>query len=180
MNDDQTETLGPLLDRIEALEAMVLRLEHRVGELSGIRPMSVGTTPTEDKEPKLPGPRTPEELEELAQWVDRLQERYATNGDWLRPCWWRHGLVVEELAALLTAWLGAYDDEGTVASSATLDWHEAAERCRERVRQAVNTGPGCSYVSHHPDESITEDRRWIEESRETIGGGPGQTTIAAI
>ena len=170
MNDDQT--LSPLLDRVEALEAMVLRLEHRVGELSGNRPMSVGTTPTEDKEPKVPGERTPEELEELAQWVDRLQERY---------------------------------EEDTVGSSAALDWHEAAERCRERVRHAINTGPGCSYVNHRPDESITEDPRWIEErealraeaglapaatasyaatgkteSRETTDMRPGQTTIAPI
>ena len=202
MDDDQT--LSPLLDRIEGLEAMLLRLAGRVDELSVRRSPPGGTSPDVDTERRFPGPRTPEELEELAQWVDRLQERYAATGDWLRPCWWRHGLVVEELAALRTAWLGAYHDEGTIAPSAALDWHEAAERCRERVRHAINTGPGCSYVRHRPDESITEDPRWVEErealrqgragfggdrlrrgNREDrelghVGRGPDQTTVVPI
>ena len=48
------------------------------------------------------------DLEDLAKWVDRMQDRYAATGDWLRPCWWRHGFVVEELAALRSSWLGVY------------------------------------------------------------------------
>ena len=90
------------------------------------------------------------ELEKLAKWVDWLQERYAAAGDWLQPCWWRHGFVVEELAALRTAWLGVYEADEANPSTAALDWHEAAEKCRDRIRRAIGTGPGCTAVATSP------------------------------
>jgi hypothetical protein len=103
------------------------------------------------------------ELGYLAEWVEWLQERYATEGDWLLPCWWQHGFVVEELAALRTAWRGVYDSDKAIDPSGGVKWHEEAEKCRQRIRRAISAGPGCSVVSHKPDELVTDDPRWAEE-----------------
>jgi hypothetical protein len=116
------------------------------------------------------------ELKTLAEWVEWLQIRYASAGDWLRPCWWRHGLVVEELSALRTAWLGVYEPGDSTEATAALDWHAAAESCRERIRQAINTGPGCTAVAHKADESVTCDPRWIEERAAMGDSGPETST----
>ena len=93
----------------------------------------------------------PVDLAMLAEWVESLQVRYAAAGDWLRPCWWRHGFVVEELAALRMAWLGVYDTSEPVDATAGVRWHEEAEKCRERIRRTISAGPGCTAVSHKPD-----------------------------
>ena len=111
----------------------------------------------------LPTEGEPVDLGVLAKWVESLQVRYAAAGDWLRPCWWRHGFVVEELAALRVAWLAVYDTSEPVDSTAGVTWHEEAEKCRERIRQTIGVGPGCSAVSHKPDEPVTEDSRWVDE-----------------
>ena len=109
----------------------------------------------------------------LATWVDRIQERYASTGDWLRPYWWRHGFVVEELAALRTSWLGVYSAEEPPASTAALKWHEQAEKCRDRIRRTISTGPGCTAVGHKPDQSVTDDPRWADERAACSAKHPG-------
>ena len=112
------------------------------------------------------------DLADLAKWVESLQVRYAAAGDWLRPCWWRHGFVVEELAALRMAWLGVYDTSGPRRPTAGVRWHEEAEKCRERIRRTISAGPGCTAVSHKPDEAGTEDPRWTEECAVLHGHHP--------
>ena len=121
----------------------------------------VGRSPATKR--TLPTEGEPVELAVLATWVESLQVRYAAAGDWLRPCWWRHGFVVEELAALRVAWLAVYDTSEPVDATAGIRWHEEAEKCRERIRRTISIGPGCSAVSHKPDEAVTEDPRWSEE-----------------
>ena len=44
-----------------------------------------------------------------------------------------------------------------------LKWHDEAEKCRERIRRAISTGPGCTAVNHKPEQSVTDDPRWTEE-----------------
>ena len=112
----------------------------------------------------LPTGGDPVDLSVLAEWVESLMVRYAAAGDWLRPCWWHHGFVVEELAALRVAWLAVYNASEPVDPAAGVRWHEEAEKCRERVRRTISAGPGCTAVSHKPDEAGTKDPRWIEES----------------
>ena len=111
----------------------------------------------------LPTEGEPVDLGVLADWVESLQVRYAAAGDWLRPCWWRHGFVVEELAALRSAWLAVYNASEPVDPTAGVRWHEEAEKCRERIRRTIGAGPGCSAVSHKPDEPIADDSHWSEE-----------------
>ncbi len=146
-----------LLDKVEVLrtEVNTLKSQRSAAATAGKRvPNRARTLPTEGE---------PIELAVLAKWVESLQIRYAAAGDWLRPCWWRHGFVVEELAALRVAWLAVYDASEPVDATAGATWHEKAEECRERIRRAISVGPGCSAVSHKPDEPVTEDARWVEE-----------------
>ena len=161
--------LARLTDRVVGAEALMRRLEQRVDELSGDRqPSDDASSPACIQTASVP---TGEDidLEELARWVDRMQERYAATGDWLRPCWGRHGFVVEELSALRTSWLGVYSAEEPPAPTAALTWHEQAEKCRDRIRRTISTGPGCTAVSHKPDESVSDDPRWADERAVVFG-----------
>ena len=184
MDDDQEIQwdLPRLVDKVDGLDARLYKLQGQVAELCGARRSSDDAgSPKVVRLNVWPAIET-EELENLAKWVDGLQERYAAAGDWLRPCWWRHGFVVEELAALRTAWLDLSQPDDQATSMAALQWHEAAEKCRERVRRAIGTGPGCTAVNHKPDQLVTDDPRWVDE-RAALSGEmsdlPGPPTAGA-
>ena len=136
-----------LVARVEALHAEVadLKSERSASATAATQVRAVRRT--------LPTEGEPVDLAVLAEWVESLVVRYAAAGDWLRPCWWRHGFVVEELAALRVAWLAVYDASEPVDPTAGVRWHDEAERCRERIRRTISVGPGCSAVSHKPDEA---------------------------
>ena len=151
--DAEAVNIGHLTARLDELELIVLALGNRVVEMGAL-----AASPERGKDLNLRQPLPEAEMEELTTWVDWLVDRYASAGDWLRPCWRYHGFVVEELRALRSARLAAYD--GSDPTSAPLIWHEAAERCRERIRRAISTGPGCTAVSHHDDQPMTDDGRW--------------------
>lgn len=154
-----------LVERVDGLEALVRVLQRRLDELRNGERQSVDAGSRVVVWRSLSQAEESVELVRLAEWVDWLQERYAAAGDWLRPCWWRHGLVVEELAALRTAWLGVYDCDQDTGDTAALSWHESAERCRERIRRVIGSGPGCTAITHKPDQSVITDPRWIQERR---------------
>jgi len=161
-----------LTHQIDGLEAQVSRLQNRVDELSGRKRISHDDDIKLVVWQTLSPARQAEELKKLAAWVDWLQVRYASTGEWLRPCWWRHGFVVEELSGLRTAWRGVYQSVETTETSAALEWHDAAEHCRERIRQAISTGPGCTTVTHKSDQPVTDDPRWVEERAAMNTGTP--------
>ncbi len=144
-----------LVTKVEALRAEVDSLKSEQSATAGRQVPTTKRT--------LPAEGEPVDLVVLAEWVESLEDRYAATGDWLRPCWWRHGFVVEELAALRVAWLAVYDASKPVDATAGVRWHEEAEKCRERIRRTISAGPGCSAVSHKPDESVTGDSHWSEE-----------------
>ena len=146
-----------LLEEVELLRAEVEGLKAGRTALGTTGSLTRRTTPTE---------RDPVEIADLSEWVDNLVARYASSGDWLRPCWWRHGFVVEELAALRAAWLAVFDTEQATDPTAGVRWHEEAERCRERIRRTISAGPGCSAISHRADQPVTDDPRWVEERAE--------------
>ena len=146
-----------LVGRVEALHADVANLKSDRSPSATAATLVPATTRT------LPTGGEPVDLAVLAEWVESLGVRYAAAGDWLRPCWWRHGFVVEELAALRVAWLAVYDANEPVDATAGVRWHDEAEKCRERIRRTISDGPGCSAVSHKPDDPVTEDSRWVEQ-----------------
>jgi hypothetical protein len=164
MEDDLAPPdLDPSAHRMDEIEAQVRRLQSRVDALSGKKAASDDSSRHAVVWQNLSIADQAVELQELAGWVEWLQVRYASAGDWLRPCWWRHGFVVEELAALRVAWLAVYDSSEPVDPTAGMRWHDEADKCRERVRRTIATGPGCSAVSHKHDEPVSEDPRWAEE-----------------
>ena len=71
---------------------------------------------------------------------------------------------MEELAALREAWLALYDASEPIDRATGLKWHEDAEKWHERIRKTISIGSGCSAASHMPDDPVTDDRRWTEES----------------
>lgn len=180
MKDDlPPPDLDPSAHRMDEVEAQVRRLQSRVDALSGKKAAADDSGRHAVVWRNLPIADQAVELQELAGWVEWLQVRYASAGDWLRPCWWRHGFVVEELSALRTAWLGVYEPAENAEAMAALDWHEAAEKCRERVRQVISTGPGCTAVAHKDDQPVADDPRWIEE-RVAMGGSDPETSTKLV
>jgi hypothetical protein len=157
---------------VEGLVAMMEALHGDVTRLKSGRSASATSDPEFGiLRRALPTEGEPVELNVLADWVESLVVRYAAAGDWLRPCWWRHGFVVEELAALRMAWLAVYDTSYPVDPTAGVKWHDEAERCRERIRRTISVGPGCSAISHKPDEPVTNETRWAKEMT-AIAKGP--------
>jgi hypothetical protein len=106
-----------------------------------------------------------EELGELADWVDFYQEYYDLDRMWLYSCWWRHPMVVQELAALRGAWMAIYQSDEPVHGLAALQWHEAAVRCRSRIREAITNGAGCLHNSHRPQWLMSDSAFWVEEGQ---------------
>lgn len=106
-----------------------------------------------------------EELGALADWVDFYQEYYDLDRMWLHSCWWRHPMVVQELAALRGAWMTVYLSEEPVHGAAALQWHEAAVRCRSRIREAMSNGSGCGYNYHRPQWPMSDSAFWVEEGQ---------------
>ena len=164
MTDGARDVPGDVHTLVERLLDEVELLRAEVDGLKAGRP-ALGTTESLWRR-TIPTERNPVEIADLSEWVASLVTRYASSGDWLRPCWWRHGFVVEELAALRVAWLAVFDAEQSSDPTAGVRWHEEAERCRERIRRTISAGPGCTAVSHRPDQPVTDDPRWAEEQAE--------------
>lgn len=77
----------------------------------------------------------------LAEWVqDWLVPRYALTRKVVPDCWYRHPAMVEELSALHTAWMVAFDE--TDAGYGPIGWHErfALARAREAFREKCAEG----------------------------------------
>lgn len=162
-DDQQIAGLGLLANRIEGLEAQLIQMRRELTKRDGGGKLEQGGVNSTDDTRRWPSPEEQmAELGSIARWVDELQRQYAAAGDWLVPCWWQHGFAVNELIALRTAWLGVNPSD---EPSAALDWHEAAEKCRERIRQSIGDGPGCTAVEHYSERAVTEDPRWIGERR---------------
>ena len=87
-------------------------------------------------------------LHTLGGWVQWLVTRYALDHRDTPPCWYRHGALVEELAALRGAWEVAFDPAQT--ANAPADWHMTFYYARLRLRDwAARTG--CKTGEHRPD-----------------------------
>lgn len=61
----------------------------------------------------LPPERVAGVWDELVEWVDWLIDRYSLTSAQIPDCWFQHGSLVEELSALHTFWLAAFDDAGS-------------------------------------------------------------------
>jgi len=92
----------------------------------------------------LDEPQLAHELALLAAWVHRLIDRYDL-GETIPGCWRQHGPITEELAALRTAWHGAYTDPAARPFDAA-HFHDTLERTLARIRDWDRTG--CARGTH--------------------------------
>ena len=84
-------------------------------------------------------------LDDLADWVGWLVDRYPLDSRSVPDCWELHGELIEELSALRTAWLRAFDVDAL--GDAPLRWHEQLEHSRARLGDWV-ARTGCRGGSH--------------------------------
>lgn len=95
--------------------------------------------------------------EALRSWVEWFTTRYNIAVSVVPPCWWRHGTLVEELSALFTAHLAAFDVSD--AGFGPIGWHERLAIAVPRLSRAY--GGGCS--SGH---KTSKPRRWVDATDE--------------
>ena len=84
-------------------------------------------------------------LEELADWISWLLERYTLDYRTIPPCWASHGALVEELSALRTGWLTAYAQDAR--GDAPLHWHTDFAAARQRLTDWT-ARTGCRPAEH--------------------------------
>ena len=78
------------------------------------------------------------------------------------------------------AWLGVYDASGPVDATAGVRWHEEAEKCRERIRRTHQRRSRLhGRLAPKPDEAVTKDPRWTEESAAVFHGHHPATKVRA-
>lgn len=95
--------------------------------------------------PKLDADAAREAWSGLREWVLWWLDRYAVK-EVPRGCWWRHGMLVEELTALWLAWQAAYGEKSD--ATAPLIWLEHFDRARDRIRQRLQQQGNCSNGQH--------------------------------
>jgi len=83
----------------------------------------------------------PEACTALADWVvNWLVPRYALQRKLIPDCWYQHPSMVEELSALHTAWVVAFDEAD--GGFGPIGWHErfALARTREAFKEKCAEG----------------------------------------
>lgn len=88
----------------------------------------------------------------LIPWVHWLVQRFAIPAKVVPPCWHGHEPIVEELAAIWTAYEVLYDP--TSPGSAAPSWLRELELALGRIRAVVAT-TGCTPREHRPDRVET-------------------------
>lgn len=125
-------------------------------------------------------------LLELREWVDWMSERYAVRG-LIRPCWFQHGPVVEELTGLYVSWRATFKEQPRTYSDDIVAFHDrwfwpVMRRVAER-----NWMQGCAGNTHKPPsvEVPPTNQRELDQylGQVMTGVTPGQdaeTVHAAI
>ncbi len=131
------EPLDPLIvaDILDTLTVRQEALEHAFDTLT----RRLGTTTDGPWTWRTLGPAATRDLfTQLRDWVDWLVVRYGLHGEQhaIAPCWYRHPVAVEELAALMVAWRAAYSVDAAAPSDALLAWHD---RCLWPTLHRLNT-----------------------------------------
>ena len=88
------------------------------------------------------------ELEQLADWVTWIVQRYGLDHKVIPPCWADHGCLVEELSALHTFWQACYLEDAS--PSDPLGFHRDLDLALRRLRE-WSSRLGCSRTSHRPE-----------------------------
>lgn len=62
-------------------------------------------------------------MSELREWVDWFTGRYELRGT-IKPCWFRHGPVIEELTGLYVAWRAVFKEQPRAYTEEIIAWHD--------------------------------------------------------
>jgi hypothetical protein len=117
--------LGEKVRDVEGVRQTVDDLSEGVADLAE-RVTRLVSSPSTDARPRpywlpsLKGERAEQAWRELGQWVeDVVVGRYQRS---VKPCWYRHALAVDQLAACYLAWSAAYLEDALPTAPA--EWHD--------------------------------------------------------
>ena len=98
---------------------------------------------------------------ELRSWVEWFTARYQISGTVVPNCWWRHGVLVEELSALHTAHTALF--ASTDSGLGPIGWHERYTLAKTRI-QNVSSTLGCTNGHEDPKRrdwsTATDEDAW--------------------
>jgi X-X-X-Leu-X-X-Gly heptad repeat protein len=145
--------LSTKVDDVEQLRANVDQLSEGVADLAS-RVSRLVSSPSLEAQPRpywlaaLQGERLERAWRELAQWVeDVVVGRYQRS---VKPCWYRHALAVDVLAACYMAWSAAYLEEAVPTAPA--EWHD---RWFPHLMRLVDADTkACKARKHEVDEEL--------------------------
>jgi hypothetical protein len=90
--------------------------------------------------PSIPAGKAAREWQELREWVERLQQRFAhLDHHVIPPCWWRHNEHVEALAALRDHERVSY--LASAPATAPVEWMRALRDIAALLRSWTGESP---------------------------------------
>ena len=108
---------------------------------------------------------------ELRSWVEWFTARYQISGTVVPNCWWRHGVLVEELSALHTAHTALF--ASTDSGLGPIGWHERLPAAKQRLKEA-SAPLGCTTGQHQDKKprdwsTVTDEDDWVTWSAQAHG-----------
>ncbi len=97
--------------------------------------------------------------QELRDWVEWLNDRYALDHRVVPPCWYRHPALVEVLTALRDHHRYAFDP--MQLPTAASEWHRVFRDLEPRLRDWASR-TGCTRETHRPDVIL----KWPDDAVE--------------
>ncbi len=104
--------------------------------------------------------QAPTEWTALRQFVEWVTVRYEISASVVPDCWWRHPPLVEELSALHSAHLAAFDPADT--RYGPISWHERLAGAYQRLARAYHGGcsSGHNSIRPRPGSTATDEQEW--------------------
>lgn len=105
----------------------------------------------------------------LREWVEWFVERYNVAVSLIPNCWWKHGPLVEELSALHTAHVAAFDPSDS--GFGPIGWHERLTIAIPRLQKAYT---GTCRAEHVDQKSrtlhgATDEKAWLAWTAQSHG-----------
>jgi hypothetical protein len=147
------EELGTKVGAVDQLREDVESLGGGVTDLAS-RVSQLVTSPSLDRPrpfwlPSLRGEQAEQAWRTLGGWVEEIVVgRYQRS---VKPCWYRHALAVDALAACYLAWSAAY--AGDALPTAPAEWHD--RWFPHLMRLADADTKACKTRQHEVDEELT-------------------------
>jgi hypothetical protein len=96
----------------------------------------------------------------LREWVEWFTVRYNISESMVPTCWYKHGNLVDELSALHTAHLVAFDPSDT--GFGPIRWHEQLSEALPRLRKAyyAQCSRGHDSFKPRPWTNVVDEQEW--------------------